>query len=426
MVKIVVFDETPPKHVMDQVLRLVGDNASELSVWGTPRNNLQSEIYQWGLVEEVGQYLRLMGKLAGAPSELVVANDDASDAVIGFVLYLPTPADKEACGVTYMAVDLACRGQGVARTMMAKVVERYPHVELTCSVRLVPFYERIGFQLLEESEHPIQVVMNTRNYSPSACMGTLNVEDIFGSDEAKRRQTLLVQRYGRAAVEQSIYQFHQHINALQLQSWQFVNRRRVTRWLPGAQSIANATPDGAILLKTFTAVLMYIVDNGQLGACHESSAILYMLLLEQGVDAELVIGEVRAGALYFDHSWVEVGGLIYDPAVGFPHQDGENVGPAIFASRDLLTGQETGLKYGATSPTGFDKAALKVAPATLKQYAKHQPTGATIWDLTPRIAVEIGLKRIGRDFKLKYGNHTRSLRRVNMSVPAEVHAEAGV
>lgn len=420
MVKVVVFENTPQEHVTRQVLRLVEDNASELSSWSIPRSNIQYELHQWALVAEVKQYLQLMGKLSSAPSELAVALDDATN-VIGFVLYLPTPTNPEACGISYMAVAAGARRQGVARAMMEQLVERYPHVELTCAVHLVPLYERIGFQVIEGSDHPTQVVMNTRSYSTTAEMRPLNVEDLFHSEEAQRFQQRFVRDHGRAAVVQSYEQIRRHIKQLQQQVQFYVSNRRAVRWMAGAESLAAAVPDGQVLLSTFEVVLRFLVDNGLWGACHDSSAILYMLLQEQGVQAELIIGEVHAQGMYFDHSWVEVGGLIYDPAVGFPRtEEGKYVGPSVFASRELGGLQVTDLSFGAVSPQGFYETAQEVATLNLKQYAKKQPAGTGIWDVAPRLAAQLGMKRVGRDFKLKYGAHTRTLRKVEDAAPAAV------
>ncbi|WP_153785402.1 GNAT family N-acetyltransferase [Pseudomonas sp. EMN2] len=420
MVKVVVFDSTPLEHVTRQVLRLVEDNASELSSWSIPRSNIQYEFHQWALVAEVKQYLQLMGKLSSAPSELAVALDDAAN-VIGFVLYLPTPTNPEACGISYMAVAAGARRQGVARAMMEQLVERYPHVELTCAVHLVPLYERIGFQVIEGSDHPTQVVMNTRSYSTTAEMRPLNVEDLFHSEEAQRFKQRFVREHGRAAVVQSDEQIYRHIKQLQQQVQFYVSNRRAVRWMAGAESLAAAVPDGQVLLSTFEVVLRFLVDNGLWGACHDSSAILYMLLLEQGVQAELIIGEVHAQGMYFDHSWVEVGGLIYDPAVGFPRsEEGKYVGPSVFASRELGVLQVTDLGFGAVSPQGFCETAQEVATFNLKQYAKKQPAGTGIWDVAPRLAAKLGMKRIPRDFKAKYGAHTRTLRKVEGAVPVTV------
>ena len=412
MVKVVVFESTPPEQVTSQVLRLVEDNASELSSWSAPRSNIQYPLHQWALVTEVGQYLRLMGKLSSAPSGLIVALDEGSD-VIGFVLYLPTPTNPEACGISYMAVAADARLQGVARAMMVKLVTLRPHVGLTCTIPLVPVYERLGLQVIEESDHPTQVVMNTRSYSTTALMRPLDVEDLFYSPEAKTFRQRFLRDHGMTAVTRSDEQIQRHVKQLQQQVQLYVSNRRAARWMPGAQSLAATVPDGEVLLRTFEVVLRYLVDNGLWGACHDSSAVLYMLLLEQGVKAELIIGEVHAEGMYFDHSWVEVDGLIYDPAVGFPRtEDGKYVGPSVFASRELAGLQVTTLGFGAVSPSGLRKTAQEVATFDLKRYEKGQPAGTGIWDVAPRLAAKLGMKRVGRAFKLKYGTHVRTLRKV--------------
>ena len=51
-----------------------------------------------------------------------------------------------------------------------------------------------------------------------------------------------------------------------------------------------------------------------MGACHASSAILFILLREQGYEAVPCIGEVSKQPIVFDHSWIEINGNIIDAA----------------------------------------------------------------------------------------------------------------
>ena len=51
------------------------------------------------------------------------------------------------------------------------------------------------------------------------------------------------------------------------------------------------------------------------GACHASCAALYVALCEAGYQPKLCIGEMLGEGLYFDHSWIELNGYIFDLAI---------------------------------------------------------------------------------------------------------------
>lgn len=77
------------------------------------------------------------------------------------------------------------------------------------------------------------------------------------------------------------------------------------------ESIPTAVKDA------YKAVYDFVQENDYREACHEMSAILFILLRELGVGGVLFSGELNDGVYRFDHSWVEVKGNIYDIAVAF-------------------------------------------------------------------------------------------------------------
>lgn len=180
-------------------------------------------------------------------------------------------------------------------------------------------------------------------------------------------------------------------------------------WLARARIESRQIEQGDKLYQAFEALLKYIWSNEYRGACHDTSAVLYIVLTEMGVDSELCIGEVGFRDKFFDHSWVEVNGKIYDAAVSLPKIGGQSVGPAVFASLDLDTGEETTLVYGAASGVGFGGEAAIVVDKTLVEYSKIQPS-PNIWQLAELVAQEIGMKFAKQSARKKYGHITRSLR----------------
>ncbi|MFJ2485056.1 lasso peptide biosynthesis protein [Pseudomonas sp. NPDC087639] len=181
-------------------------------------------------------------------------------------------------------------------------------------------------------------------------------------------------------------------------------------WLQRAEIASAPLPNGKRLFQAYAALLNFVRQNDWTGACHDSSASLYMILSEMGFAPKLVTGEVKAEAGIFDHSWVEVDGKVFDVAVGFPGEDGHHVGPSVFASLNLDTGEPTELKFGVRSPNGLDPIGQFVASSNLEQYSAAQPEGMTIWDLTPHIGAECGVKMRKADLRRKYGKLTRVLR----------------
>ncbi|EKT4479600.1 GNAT family N-acetyltransferase [Pseudomonas putida] len=214
----------PPLSVGNQVLELVADNVTDLSMFAIPASNLLHEVYRWALPVEVGGYLQRIGSVPSEPVVLIVAfADDSPTDVVGFVLYSPVPTHPEACGINYMAVKASHRRRGIGRKLMEMVVDRHNHTELTCAVKKVPFYESLGFRVLDS--HNTQVVMNTRDASTTGLMAVLNVTPIYESNEAKLIYDQLVQRWGRKEMINAAKQLERHTAQLTRQAQAFVQGR---------------------------------------------------------------------------------------------------------------------------------------------------------------------------------------------------------
>ncbi len=144
---------------------------------------------------------------------------------------------------------------------------------------------------------------------------------------------------------------------------------QVDRWLATANRVGHDRPNGNAEFSVFKAVLAYIWVARCSGACHSTSAVMYMLMREKGLDPTLCVGEVGAGGKFFDHSWIEVGGAVFDAAVSIPLLRGSWVSAPIFAGIDLDRGNATELRYGAASGQGFDKATQPALELDLSSYS---------------------------------------------------------
>lgn len=188
----------------------------------------------------------------------------------------------------------------------------------------------------------------------------------------------------------------------------------IQSWLHQAEQAAKTLPNGKPVYQAYAVLLNFVWENDWTGACHDTSAALYMVLAEMGFTPQIVVGEVKAAAGIFDHSWVELDGKIFDVAVGFPGEDGQYVGPSVFASLNLATGGPTELHYGVRSPSGLDEIGRFVATANLEQYSAAQPEGLTIWDITPHIGAACGVNM--SDLRSKFGKVTRVVRGLETSI----------
>ena len=158
------FNTPVSEPINSQILQLVVDHLSDISAMEIAPSNLLYSIYQYAIGFEVHLYLQALDGSKGIDVELLVATDDQDpEKVTGFALYLPVKDDPQACGIAYMAELASHRQQGVTRAMVAQVVRRYPHTELTCSVSKVAAFEAMGLQVI--GTRGPQVLMNTRDHS---------------------------------------------------------------------------------------------------------------------------------------------------------------------------------------------------------------------------------------------------------------------
>ena len=224
MPQITHFKTPCPEHLTSQILQLVVDNLTDISMVAIPPSNLLYNVYQYAIGYEVHLYLEALNGTKGVAVELLVATDeDDPEQVVGFLLYLPIQDDPDACGVAYMAVQAGHRRQGIARRMVREMVGRYPHAELTCAVAKVPWFESMGFQVV--GVRGTQVLMNTRDHSSDGLMGLLDVGPIYSSLEVRQIHTYLLQKHGKRAMVDAEKQRDRHLDQVTRHTEEFVRQR---------------------------------------------------------------------------------------------------------------------------------------------------------------------------------------------------------
>jgi hypothetical protein len=191
---------------------------------------------------------------------------------------------------------------------------------------------------------------------------------------------------------------------------EITNMSRIPLWLQNAHTASLTIKDGQDIFGVFDVLLNMLWLNNWRGACHDTSASLYMILSEKGLKPKLIIGEVMSTTVTFDHSWVEVDGNIFDIAVSLPDKGGADVGPPIFSTLDLDSTRPTQLEYGVRTSIGLHNHGLEVADKTLDEYSKAQNPNDDIWSLTSLIADQCELSLDANYLKRKYGHVRRVIR----------------
>jgi hypothetical protein len=192
-------------------------------------------------------------------------------------------------------------------------------------------------------------------------------------------------------------------------------KRHADRLEQAVLQVAAARQLSDAVTLPYRVLLRYMWESEYRGACHSTSAVLFVMLSEQGLKPKLCIGEVGAGGPYFDHSWVELDGEVFDVAVSLPEPGGMEVGGPVFASVDLYTGTATDLDFAFADGEGLGEYALVPFKATLNGYAEAQrgepDAGPDIWRRIVHLAPQVGLTCTVPDLIAKYGEVRREYRR---------------
>lgn len=232
MFTITRLDTTPPESIDSQIKQMVIDYVTDISRVGIAADNPLYPLYQYGVGLEVHQYLQAMDGSRGFPVELIVALDDDPSVVAGFLLYLPVRNDPRACSVAYMAVPVGKRRQGIARAMMDKMLERYPHAELTCFVAKVAYFEAMGFQVL--GTRGPHVLMNTRPRPTDGLIAVLDIAPIYASLEVRQIHAYLLKQHGDRAMIDAEKQRDRLLDQMTRQAQLFVQEKLGESGLPRA------------------------------------------------------------------------------------------------------------------------------------------------------------------------------------------------
>ena len=148
-------------------------------------------------------------------------------------------------------------------------------------------------------------------------------------------------------------------------------------------------------------LLLYMKKNNWIGACHATTAVMYVALSEIGLKPKACIGEVYSVELrYFDHSWIELNGKIIDLACSMTLLGGYSACAPIILDIDCGTGKKYDLKYGINYQ-GLDTAANHIYKTPFCSYLDAYPESKNgLWDVISVILdKEINIEELRNKYK---------------------------
>lgn len=165
----------------------------------------------------------------------------------------------------------------------------------------------------------------------------------------------------------------------------------IAQWKLMVEAAMAKVPTPFWVCKVFSVLLKYIHEEDWKGACHASCTVFYSLLAVKNISTEICIGEVSHGAVFFDHSWIEIDGQIYDAAVSNSLTDLNF--PPVFGGIDLSTGSKPLLRYGTPSGEGYDEIARAIHGISVSEYMSRFPDHPQgLFGLTKLIGKKAGIQ----------------------------------
>lgn len=159
-------------------------------------------------------------------------------------------------------------------------------------------------------------------------------------------------------------------------------------WQNNMELISDDSSDDT--KQIFFNILKIIETKHWEGACHATSALMYILFSEVGLDVNLFVGEVQYENAFFDHSWVEVNGKVYDAAICLG-LNAVRLSPPIYNDNNIETMEHTSGLYGVVH-NGIDPLARVVLDTPVVEYMDGFPSSKNgLWTYIEEIGNRIGM-----------------------------------
>ncbi|MDX6770669.1 MAG: lasso peptide biosynthesis protein [Elusimicrobiota bacterium] len=170
------------------------------------------------------------------------------------------------------------------------------------------------------------------------------------------------------------------------------------------QRILKGHPHSLTITKTLTAILRYIDKARWSGACHASSAVVFILLREQGVGVSLCLGEAQLGNVVFNHSWTELDGEVFDVSIVQTLED-EYLSAPVVMGRNVETGRQTEVQYGVHSGQPDDPPTAMLRKTSFVDFLDGFPGHPFgLWGLAVDLSAPIGLQLDVAELREKYAD----------------------
>lgn len=126
------------------------------------------------------------------------------------------------------------------------------------------------------------------------------------------------------------------------------------------------------------------------GACHATSALMYIALKEAGIPVHLCLGQVegpaKCGWMSFDHSWIEVDNKVIDIAINSGLNGIVNSEPILYG-KQIYSLKESEFIYGIPIKN-LKQVALKITEMSITQYMNG---GNRLWNILEEICNYAGV-----------------------------------
>jgi len=175
-----------------------------------------------------------------------------------------------------------------------------------------------------------------------------------------------------------------------------------TLWRNNATSIAVENGLDNPFAIIFCTLLKFISNYRWTGACHGTSAILYVILQELGYEPKLCAGVISTEFWMSGHSWVEVNGKVYDVSCYFPTIGIAQMMP-VFHGKELDSMNNTKTLYGISNAP-YDKGVEIVLNKSVSQVMAgcHEELGnANLWQVLGSVCVEANASTILSAFDIR-------------------------
>lgn len=147
-------------------------------------------------------------------------------------------------------------------------------------------------------------------------------------------------------------------------------------------------------------LMQYMKEQQWIGACHATTAVMFVALSEMGFSPKACVGEVKDDLVgFFDHSWIELDDKIIDLACSMTLLGGQPVNAPVIFDVDSYTGEKYELEYGIYY-TGLDKNAEYIMHTSFCDYMDAFPACKNgLWGV---VSIVLDKKINISELRLKY------------------------